>query len=215
MRILTRRTRGKRASKSSPPTDEPTGAIRVNLIQVQVNKDVKINRSKYVSLVLSNLLSLCNKDTLLLDHLVEGKSDLCLLTETWFQEQDNTWLSCCDIVCNGYKISSVNRQGRHRGGLVLIYKQPVTIKTISKGANRSFEHAIWNCSFSNTMVTLVGIYHPPYNQTNKCTDAMFLDDLAGFLEEVLTACRIMLIFLPIRVNILWILFSVNTSLACQ
>ena len=36
------------------------------------------------------------------------------------------------------------------------------------------------------MVTLVGIYHPPYNQTNKCTDAMFLDDLAGFLEEVLT-----------------------------
>ena len=37
------------------------------------------------------------------------------------------------------------------------------------------------------MVTLVGIYHPPYNETTKCTDAMFLDDLAEFLEEVLTS----------------------------
>ena len=36
------------------------------------------------------------------------------------------------------------------------------------------------------MVTPVRIYLPPYNETNKCTDAMFLDDLAEFLEEVLT-----------------------------
>ena len=50
-----------------------TGAIRVNLIPVQLNKDVKINRSKYVSVVLSNIQSLCNMDTLLLDHLVEEK----------------------------------------------------------------------------------------------------------------------------------------------
>ena len=220
---------------SSPLPDEPTGVIRVNLIPVQLNKDVKINRSKYVSLVLSNIQLLHNKDTLLLDHLVEEKADLCSVTETWLPEQDNTWLSCCDIVCNGYKISNVNRQGRHRGGLALIYKQSITIKTTSKGVNRSFEHAIWNCSISNTMVTLVGIYHPPYNETNRCTDAMILDDLAEFLEGVLTlysniiiagdfnlhiddianpgaqvfldiltalACRIMLIFLLIRANIL-------------
>ena len=83
LRMVRRRTGGKRASKSSPPPDEPTGANRVNLIPLQLNKDVKINRSKYVSLVLSNIQSLCNNDTLLLDHLVEEKADLCLLTETW------------------------------------------------------------------------------------------------------------------------------------
>ena len=33
---------------------------------------------------------------------------------------------------------------------------------------------------------LVGLYHPPHNDTNKCTGAMFLDDFAEFLEEVLT-----------------------------
>ena len=66
-----------------------------------------------------------------------------------------------------------------------MHKQSITIKTISRGVNRSFEHAIWDCSISNTMNTLVGIYHLPYNETNKCTDAMFLDDLAEFQEEVL------------------------------
>ena len=90
-------------------------------------------------------------------------------------------------MCNGYKISNVNRQGRSGGGIALIYKQPTTIKVISKGVNRSFEYAIWDCSVSNTAITLVGLYHPPYNDTNKCTDAMFLDDLADFLEEVLAS----------------------------
>ena len=46
LRILRRRTRGERAGKSSPPPGEPTGVIRVNLTPVQLNKDVKINRSK-------------------------------------------------------------------------------------------------------------------------------------------------------------------------
>ena len=88
-------------------------------------------------------------------------------------------------MCNGYKISNVNRQGRCGGGIALIYKQPKTIKIISKGVNRSFEYAIWDCNISNTAITVVGLYHPPYSDTNKCTDAMFLDDLAEFLEEVL------------------------------
>ena len=90
-------------------------------------------------------------------------------------------------MCNGYKFSNVNRQGRHGGGIALIYKQPTTIKMISKGVNRSFEYAIWDCNINNTAITVVGLYHPPYSDTNKCTDAMFLDDLAEFLEEVLTS----------------------------
>ena len=73
-----------------------------------------MNRSKYVSLVVSNIQSLHNKDSLLLDHLLDVKADLCLITETW--------LSCCEIVYNGYKISNVNIQGRHGGGIAPIYK---------------------------------------------------------------------------------------------
>ena len=90
-------------------------------------------------------------------------------------------------MCSGYKISNVNRQGRHGGGIALIYKQSTTIKVILKGVKRCFEYAIWDCSISNTAITSEGLYHPPYNDTNICTDAMFLDILAEFLEEVLTS----------------------------
>ena len=138
LRIHRRRTRGKRAGKSSSPPDKPMGVIRDNLTQISSIKEVRMNRSKYVSLVVS-------------------------------------------------KISNVNRKGRHGGGIALIYKQPMTIKIISKGVNRSFEYASWDCNISNTAITVVGLYHPPYSDTNKCTDAIFLDDLAEFLEEVLTS----------------------------
>ena len=70
LRIYRRKMRGKRAGKSSSPLDKPLGVIRDNLAQIQLNKDANINRSKYVSLVLSNVQSP------LLDHLVEEKADL-------------------------------------------------------------------------------------------------------------------------------------------
>ena len=83
LRIHRRRTRGKRAGKSSSPPDKPNGVIRDNLTQISLIKEVRMNRSKYVSLVVSNIQSLHNKDSLLLDHLSDVKADLCLVTETW------------------------------------------------------------------------------------------------------------------------------------
>ena len=50
----------------------------------------------------------------------------------------------------------------------------------------SFEYAVWECNISKTLLTLVGIYHPPYSDVTKVTDAVFLDDLAEFLETMLT-----------------------------
>ena len=83
LRMHRRRTRGKRAGKSSSPPDKPMGVIRDNLTQILLIKEVRMNRGKYVSLVVSNIQSLHNKDTPLLDHLSDVKADLCLVTETW------------------------------------------------------------------------------------------------------------------------------------
>ena len=86
LRIHRRRPRGKGAGKCSSPPEKPLGVIRDNLTQILSIKDVRMNRSKCVSLMLCNIQSLCNKDTLLLDHLSEVKADLCLVTETWLQD---------------------------------------------------------------------------------------------------------------------------------
>ena len=53
LRIHRRRTRGRRAGKSSPPLEKPLGVIRDNLKQILSIKDGKKNRSKYVVKVFS------------------------------------------------------------------------------------------------------------------------------------------------------------------
>ena len=39
---------------------------------------------------------------------------------------------------------------------------------------------------ASTNLVFTGIYHPPYSDQNRCTDAMFLDDWSEFLESLLT-----------------------------
>ena len=152
-------------------------------------KNVSIDRSKHLTLVVCNTQSIKNKDTLLLDHLVDVKSDLCLITETWLSDSDDAWIATSDIMFNGYKLSNINRNQRRGGGLALAYKNNLNVKLSLHGQSCSFEYAVWECNISNMLLTLVGIYHPPYSDMTKVTDAMFLDDLAEFLETMLTTYR--------------------------
>ena len=122
---------------------------------------------------------------LLLDHLVNVKLNLCLITETWLSNSDDVWIATSDIVCNGYKLSNINRNHRKGGGLALAYKNNLDVRLSLHGQSRSFQYAVWECNISDTLLTLVGIYHPPYSDVTKVTDAMFLDDLAEFLEITL------------------------------
>ena len=46
LKIHRRKTRGKRAGKSSPSPDKPLGINRNNLTPIQLNKDAKINRKQ-------------------------------------------------------------------------------------------------------------------------------------------------------------------------
>ena len=156
-----------------------------NLVQMPT-KNVLIDRSKHLTLVVCNTQSMKNKDTLLLDHLVNVKLDLCLITETWLSNSDDVWIATSDIVCNGYKLSNVNRNHRRGGGLALAYKNNLEVRLSLHGQSCSFEYAVWECNISNMLLTPVGIYHPPYSDMTKVTDAMFLDDLAEFLETTLT-----------------------------
>ena len=149
-------------------------------------KNVLIDRSKHHTLVVCNTQSIKNKDTLLLDHLVNVKLDLCLIMETWLSDSDDAWIATSDIMCNGYKLSNINRNQWRGGGLALAYKNNLNVKLSLHGQSHSFEYAVWECNISNMLLTLVGIYHPPYSDLTKVRDAMFLDDLAEFLETMLT-----------------------------
>ena len=186
--IFRRKFRGKWAGRNKTKVymGQP-GLNTDNLLQVKIQSEQKrIPWSKHVSFALCNTQSIRNKDTVLLDHLSEHNLDLCIATETWLRDQDDAWLQCNDLVSNGYKILNVNHQEKRGGRLALIHQPNIQVKTISNGAKCTFEFATWECSVASTNLAFTGIYHLPYSDRNKCTDAMFLDDWAEFLESLLT-----------------------------
>ena len=87
--------------------------------------------------------SLKNKDTILLDHLIEKKTDICIVTDTWLKENYATWLECSDISRNRYKIRTHNRNVRKGGGLAIVHRSNLKVSTIEANPTRSMEYAIW------------------------------------------------------------------------
>ena len=81
--------------------DHLTLTIIFNTNQTVINC-VKEIRKKFRIVI--NIWSIKNKDTNLLDHLVENETDICIITETWLKEDDKIWLECCDLSKNGYQI---------------------------------------------------------------------------------------------------------------
>ena len=60
---------------------------------------------KKFRLTVINIWPIKNKDTNLLDHLVEKKIDICIVTETWLNEDDKIWLECCDLPKMAFKFN--------------------------------------------------------------------------------------------------------------
>ena len=68
---------------------------------------------------------------------------------------------------------------------MLISKSNLTVKLIQRGNLRSFEHASWSISCKNKTLTITGIYHPP--PKGRVTNAMFIDVLTPYLQDLLTS----------------------------
>ena len=76
-----------------------------------------------------------------------------------------------------------NRIGRKGGGVALIAKSHLRVKQIGEGQLRSFQFCKWQVQVHHTIITLVSIYHPPYNNKTKVTNAEFLDEYTDWIAE--------------------------------
>ena len=105
--------------------------------------------------------------------------------ETWLNDDDKTWLECCDLSKNGFQIQSVNRKDRRGGGLALISTTNIKIKLLENAEKSFFEYAVWKASTNNSSVTLIAIYHHPPSQTNYSMHLVFLDEFADYMVNFL------------------------------
>ena len=76
-----------------------------------------------------------------------------------------------------------NMTGRKGGAITLIVKSHLKVKQIGVGQLRSFQFCKWQVQIHHTIITLVSIYHPPYNNKTKITNAEFLDEYTHWIAE--------------------------------
>ena len=76
-----------------------------------------------------------------------------------------------------------NRIGRKGGGVALIVKSYLRVKQTGEGQLRSFQFCKWQIQIHHTTITLVSIYHPPYNNKTKVTNAEFMDEYTDWIAE--------------------------------
>ena len=82
---------------------------------------------------LFNIQSLNPKRNDLVTYLNDTKLDLCILTETWLREEDNSWVSCWDLKIANHRMSVSNRINRRRRGHALVHKTALPTKKLDDG----------------------------------------------------------------------------------
>ena len=82
-----------------------------------------------------------------------------------------------------YQMFISNRTGRKGGGVALITKTHLRVKQMGEGQLKSFQFCKWQVQVHHTSITLVAIYHPPYNSKTKVTNADFMDEYMDWLSK--------------------------------
>ena len=139
MKIQKTRIRGKRGGyeqrsrKMITDFKRTRGICHSNLVNINLSKDryTKCN-VKNLSCGLVNVRSVKNKD-IWLKQLLSEEIDICILTETWLNENDMEWIESCELNKDGFRMSnSFRNDGRRVGGIALVYRDMFSIKQINE-----------------------------------------------------------------------------------
>ena len=184
--IKKKRRRGHRAKSDTGAQYARRSADMRNLtiIKTSVNHEIK-QPSENMSFLIMNCQSVKNKEFEIRTHICDQNADLAILTETWLNDDDTVWLMSSELNTNGLTMININRKNRRGGGLALIHRDNVKVKTIKCGQTKSFEYGLWQVNMKNITAAVLGIYYrPPYSQENKVTIPMFNDEFCQFLADI-------------------------------
>lgn len=136
-------------------------------------------------LVSLNCQSIKNKVYDVMSYLEEKKTDLACLQETWLKLEDK---STYEIIReHGYKIIKLERTEKRGGGLAILHKPNLRLKSncVTNHKYKTFEYITCNLTWKTKAITVVNLYRPPYSPKHQYTVKMFIDEFKLFLSNLL------------------------------
>ena len=139
-----------------------------------------------------NSHSIVNKTADFKVELIEHNLDVCSLTETWIREGDDT--TAIHLCPDGYSSVPIPREGRIRGGIAIVHKSDITLRSKSIYNYQTMECAEFLLDFQNMLVNLCVIYRPPDTSI-----VAFCEDLTDHQERNVTSPGRMIIVGDIKI----------------
>ena len=132
-----------------------------------------------------NAMSLNNKSLSILETVLDQKSDILLITETWINDEKADVLE--DLNSNGYTFKNFPRDNHKGGGIGLLFSDHLQINNLSHYNLTSFQYLTCTIgSFQHSCtITLLGCYHPPPSKINTASDAVFIDQFGTLLGDII------------------------------
>ena len=76
-----------------------------NLIEIKTRKSLGLDKKyRKLTLILSNVQSVKNKQDVIMELLEDSNADLAVLTETWLTDADDIWVQGSEFHRHSYKI---------------------------------------------------------------------------------------------------------------
>ena len=129
---------------------------------------VKINKAGYkldsrIIFATSNVQSIRLKELQVSQLISDYSLDFLVLTETWLNSNHDLWKDTCTLNRDHLRLHTVDQKEGRGGGLALINRSQYPCRIIHSGSKPSFEFAAWELKVKNAVITIHGIYHPPYS----------------------------------------------------
>ena len=167
--------------------NKPKGpGVRINnLCTVPVDTELRMdnNISQPLHLCYMNAQSVRNKTLVIRDYILSNNIDMCAISESWLQQDNEAIIA--DLIPDGYNFTISSRSDRRGGGTAFIYRNSLSIKVLQPVNKASYEYSeVHLCS--KIPVHFALIYRPPQS-CNKQPYSVFLSEFSDHLEELLAS----------------------------
>ncbi|GFS04799.1 ATP-dependent DNA helicase [Elysia marginata] len=131
---------------------------------------------------LVNVQSVRNKTTDIADLIEELSADIAFLTESWlYPSGDEVYLY--EITPVGYTASSYPRLNGRKGGICVLSRKELNLKSHRISRYHTFERCECTLSQYGLSTTFFCLYRPPPNQKNRLNAKDFLNEFQDLLDN--------------------------------
>ena len=135
-----------------------------------------------------NSRSINEKTEIIKDYIIEYKSDITAITETWLNGDVTDNKTVGDIKPTGFKFPHIPRIGVKGGGVGLMHRSSLKVHPQKQNVTfESFEYTDLIMNVPGKCFRITVVYRPTPSPENKLTPAMFLCDFQFFLELISSA----------------------------